>query len=525
MHRNSEEKVYDFARLWAVVRARWWVVVVTCLVVGGLAYGASLVLPPRYSATAQIAYSPEQAQQASQALSAAGTSGGVHNIMSDALSMSTLDFAGRVSAALGSNIDPADLLKAVKVTAQTDLEVIDAKVSGADPATVVATANAFADEFVKQRREMATQVVADAQALIQARIDSLTPAERDSAYGAALALRRDDLAVLQTTNIGDYAILQAATTPPYPYFPRPFLNLEIGLVVGLILGVALAVLLDYLDPRIKEARTLERIMDVPVIATVPSASRREKRKSGWTTGIGFGEGHEALLESMRTLRSNLGMLGFGDTKRSLLVTSPAAGEGKSALAVNLALIMALSGRRVVLIDADFRSPTVHRRLGLPNARGLADALSPDGSWAASIQSVDLGRFVSPGMTLVRQPARFLCLTSGPLPSNASEILGSGAMPRMLAEIAEIADYVVVDGPPLIGASDSLVIAQQVDGVVLSSKLGVVTDADAVQAKRLLAQAQAEVAGVVVYGPEVKAKGERSHDRSTTPDGEVWARAT
>jgi Mrp family chromosome partitioning ATPase len=96
---------------------------------------------------------------------------------------------------------------------------------------------------------------------------------------------------------------------------------------------------------------------------------------------------------------------------------------------------------------------------------------------------------------------------------------------MLAEMAEIADYVVVDGPPLLGASDSLVIAQQVDGVVLSSKLGLVTDADAVQAKRLLAQAQAEVAGIVVYGPEVKAKGEHSHDRRTTPDGEVWARAT
>lgn len=524
MQRTNDDKLYDFARLRTVIRERWWVIVLVCLVVGGLAYGASLVLAPRYSATAEVTYAPEQARLASQALSSAGASAGVHNLMSDALSISTLGFAQRVRDSLGVGTDPAVLLATVKITPKTDVDVISIKASGGDAAVAVRTANAFADQFVQERQDTATQALTEARKLVQARIDSLTPAEKDLAYGVALAQRRDDLEVLISMKIGDYAVLQPATTPPAPYFPRPVLSLEIALVVGLILGLALAVLLDYLDPRVKDQHTLERLLEMPVIGTIPAPTRRARRRSAGDPAIGFGEGHEPLLESMRMLRSNLGMLGLGDTKRTVLVTSPIAAEGKTTLAVNLALIMALSGHRVVLVDADLRNPAVHRRLGLPNARGLADALSQDGSWTADVQSVDLSRFVSRYMKLVREPARFLCITSGLLPSNASELLESEALPRMLREMEELSDYIVVDGPPLLAASDSLVLAQQVDAVVLSSKLGLVTDADVLQAKRLLGQAQVDVLGVVVSGAKIRMRPEYGPVRRTAPDGEIWAQA-
>jgi capsular exopolysaccharide synthesis family protein len=514
---NNEEKVYDLARLRRVIRERWWVVLLVCLAVGAAAFAASHVLSPRYDATAQITYSPEQAQLASEALYSSGTSGTAgtaHNIMSDALTMSTLSFAQRVAGTMGVGTDPATLLKTVKITPRQDVDVIDVKVTGGDEAAVVSTANAFANEFVKGREEASTQALAEAQKLLQARIDSLSPADKQSAYGVALSQRRDDLAVLISTGISDYAILQAATAPPAPYFPRPFLNLELGLLVGLILGLGLAVLLDYRDPHIKAQRSLEQIMEMPVIGMAPSLGRTSRKKPrGTGRTIGFGQGNEALLESMRTLRSNLGLLGFGEGKRSVLVTSQVAGEGKSTLAANLALIMALSGRRVVLIDADLRSPTIHSCLGLANVRGLSDTLAGKGSWAANAQCVDLSRFVDPGMELVREPAQFLCLTSGPTPSNASEMLESPAMARVIAELGELADYVILDGPPMLASPDAVTMAKFTGAVLLCSKLGETTAAEAQQTRTLLAQAQAASFGIVVTGAKLKAKREYSSEHS------------
>jgi succinoglycan biosynthesis transport protein ExoP len=534
---DKEDKVYDLSRLRRVIRERWWVVLLVCLAVGCVAFAASQVLSPRYDATAQVTYSPEQAQLASEALYSSGTSGATgtaHNIMSDALTMSTLGFAQRVATTLGVGTDPATLLKTVKITPRQDVDVIDVKVIGRDEAAVVATANAFANEFVKGREVASTQALAEAQKLLQARIDSLSPTEKESAYGVALSQRRDDLAVLISTGISDYAILQAATAPPAPYFPRPFLNLELGLLVGLIFGLGLAVFLDYVDPHIKEQRVLAQIMEMPVIGMVPSLGRTTRKKArGAGRTIGFGHGNEALLESMRTLRSNLGLLGFGQGRRSVLVTSQVAGEGKSTLATNLALIMALSGRRVVLIDADLRSPTIHSSLGLPNVRGLSDTLAGRGSWSANAQCVDLNRFVDPGMDLLQGPAQFLCLTSGPTPSNASEMLESPAMGRVIAELVELADCVILDGPPMLAASDAVTIAKHAGAVLLCSKLGETTAAEAQQTMTLLAQAQATALGIVVTGARVQAKPAYSSERCTAletsaapaaPDMEAIAQA-
>ena len=344
---KGDEKLYDLAGFRRVIRERWWVIVLVCLVVGGMAFAASLVLSPRYDATAQITYAPEQAQLAAQALSsvnASGSSATPHNIMSDALTMSTLSFAQQVAAAMGVQTDPAELLNTVKITPKADVDVIEVTATGKDEATVVATANAFANEFVKERKDASTQALAEAGKLLQTRIDSLYAADKQSAYGVALSQRRDDLAVLVSMGVGDYAVLQPATAPAAPYFPRPMLNLELGLLVGLILGIGLAVFLDYRDPHVKDPRSLARIMDMPVIGVLPSPGRRAKKNSfGSDPAIGFGQGNEALLESMRMLRSNLGTAGFGDGRRSHLITSSIEGEGKSTLAVNLALIMALSG--------------------------------------------------------------------------------------------------------------------------------------------------------------------------------------
>jgi Mrp family chromosome partitioning ATPase/capsular polysaccharide biosynthesis protein len=525
---DRDDKGHRFARFLATLRERWWVVLFTLIVVGGLAFAVSLLLEPRYSATAQLAYSARDAQSASQALSDAGTAGLPHNISSDALTLQTSAFADRVSLAMGGAVSPEDLRSSTKASSDPQVDVIYVKTTAPDPNLVADIANAFADEFVKARQEELQGLLQAALEFAEGRIDSLTPEEKKSEHGLELEQQRDTLAMLLSNEITDYKVLERAATPTSAYFPRPFLNLLWGLCAGLVLGLALALLLGSLDRRIKDRSTLERVMDLPVLGVMPMTSRKKGgRASGGSSAVGFRKGHEALLESMRMLRSNLKVLGFGDTRRSVLITSTAPGEGKSTLAVNLALSMALSGDRVILVDADLRNPTIDRYLDIPNVEGLADALMDKSvAWSERIQAVDLAPFVDPRIASARRTAddetavsKFLCLTSGTLPGNPTEVLESPAMTGLLAELQGISDYVILDGPPMLLASDSLVLAQSVDAVILASTLGKETAAEANQVRQLLARAEITALGLVICGARPQSREgyyyRPGHDRGTT----------
>ena len=523
---DRDEKGRRFARFLATLRERWWVVLFTMIVVGGLAFAVSLLLEPRYSATAQIAYSARDAQSASQALSVAGTPEVRHNISSDALTLQTSAFADRVSQAMGRAVSPGDLRSSIEIASDPQVDVIYAKAISSDQYQVADIANAFADEFVKTRQEELKGLLESAQDFVQGLIDSLTPEEETSEHGLELKQQRDTLAMLLSSDITDYKVLERAATPTSAYFPRPFLNLLYGLGAGLVLGLLLALLLSSLDRRIKDPSTLERVMDLPVLGTMPMTSRGKRgRPSSSNPAVGFRKGNEALLESLRMLRSNLKVLGFGDTKRSVLITSTVPGEGKSTLAVNLALSMALSGDRVILVDADLRNPTIDRYLDIPNVEGLGDVLmDKDVAWSEKIQAVDLGPFVDPRMSSAKRTmdnegavSKFLCLTSGTLPGNPTEVLESTAMIGLLGELQGISDYVILDGPPMLLASDSLVLAQSVDAVILASTLGRETAAEANQVRQLFARAEIAALGLVICGGKPQSRGgyyycRPSHDR-------------
>lgn len=511
---DRDGKPRGFGRALRVLRERWWVVLLSMVVVGAIAYGVSMLLEPRYGATAQLVYSAREAQLVSQALSASGGADSLHNVSRDATALQTSTFAGRVSQAIGGSIGVSELRSSVEVTADPQMDVISIEASAADPLQATDIADAFAAEFIKQRQEEIAELLTETQGLVDARIQSLSAEEAASSYGIAVRQQRDDLEMLLSKEISDYEVLEKATVPASPYFPRPFFNLLLGLAAGLVLGLILAAILDRRDKRIKDQATLEGIMNLPVIGALPPASAKAgKGSSGGNPAVGFRKGNEALLESMRMLRSNLKVLGFGETKRSVLITSVGQGEGKSTLAVNLALTMALSGDRVVLVDADFHNPTIHQYLRLPNTEGLSDVLlNRDVSWSTKIKAVELDQFVGPRTSIPPRPdageapiSKFLCMTSGPVLTNPAEVLESGAMTDMLAEFEGISDYVILDGPPMLAASDTLALAQCVDALVLASMLGRDTDVDAAQVRQLLERAEITALGIVMYGVKSRSR--------------------
>jgi Mrp family chromosome partitioning ATPase/capsular polysaccharide biosynthesis protein len=515
---DSGRQPRGFARSTGVIRERWWPVLLTIIIVGALSFGVSLLLPPKYSATAQLSYSQDEAQLASQALSSAGTTNASHNVANDALILQTSTFAERVGQAMGGSVDANELRTSITVSSNRDSDLIEVTASGSDRLLVADIANAFAREFVKARQENSQKSLLQAQELLKSRIDSMTDAEAGSAYGISLKERYDDLAVLMSLEIKDYEIIQEATAATSAYFPRPYFNLLLGLAAGLIIGLLVAFVLDRLDRRIKDQSTLEQIMNLPVIGTIPRTAQG-RNKSG-TTGlvVGFTDGNEALLESMRMLRSNLKVLGFGESKRSVLISSVGPGEGKSTLAINLALSMALAGDRVVLVDADFRNPVIHQYLGIPNSEGLGDMLlERNAAWSSKIKAVDLSRFVSPEIAASRQStgkeapiSKFLCLTTGITVGNPSEILESEAMMDVLAELQGISDYVIIDAPPMLEASDSLVLARSVDALVLASMLGRDTADEVVEVRQLLSRAEITPLGIVICGAKRHSRDGHRH---------------
>ncbi len=506
---GQRERVQGPKRLVRALRERWWVIVVTAIVLGAVAAAVSFfALEARYAASARVAYSQTDADVVSKALTDAGTADLPKTISADALVLQTSDFSQRVSEALGGSVDASFLRSSLQTSVATGVEVIEIRASATDAEMAATIANAFADEFIKARQAEMRRLLQSALDLVQGRIESLTAPGQTTVSDPALDRQRIALTTLIASPIADYRVLEKATVPASPYSPRPLVNLLWGLLAGLILGFALALVLTSTDRRIRDRDTLEDVTELPVLGAIPTAPARQGDRRA---SIGFRKGNELLLESVRVLGSNLKALGFGETNRSLLIAGTAPGEDKNALAVNLTLSMALAGDRVILVDADLRNPSIDRYLEIPNSEGLGDALvDSDLSWSERIQAVDLVPFIDPRLMSERTAdeaasgvTKFLCLTSGSLPDDPAALLDSSALRMLIADLRGYSDYVIVTGPPVAPGSDSLLLGRSVDAVVMTTALAKQTTSEARQVRQLLARAEIEPLGLVICGAKAQ----------------------
>ncbi len=190
-----------------------------------------------------------------------------------------------------------------------------------------------------------------------------------------------------------------------------------------------------------------------------------------------------LAESFRVLRSNIQFASFDKPLRTLMVTSSGPGGGKSTTVANLGVTLAQSGSRVVMVDGDMRRPTLHKFFRLSRGAGLS--------------SVILGRAQLAEVLQETEVEDLRILASGPVPPNPSEMLASQAFTKVLADLKAEADYILVDAPPVLVVADASLIAAKVDGVLLVCKLGVVAKPMALRAKEQLANAKANLLGLVL----------------------------
>ena len=493
-----------------VLRERWWVIVLAVVIGGGAAFAVSHFTTPLYEASSNLLYQKTQIDTAllGTELSGRTATDPSRIIYTFGLAlMKDTSIAEGVKAQLGSSRSAAKLQSMIRASndSNTNMVTVYAVSPHADEATVVA--NAFADQFILYRQKADENVVATAMNAVKRQMDGLSALDLKSEYGLMLEEKYETLRILESVQDGGFSVVSRAVIPSAPFTPRTNRNIIVGVVVGLLAGFILAFLLDYLDSRIKDEDTLEREAGVPVLASVPAAGGRWRGGKGERSDrpIGFGV-HQSLLEPFRTLRSSLHYFSLGKPSPVWLVTSGLPQEGKTVTAVNLALSIALSGKRVILVESDMRRPMVHEYLGLDRDPGLSDVLAGTKTATDVLQVVYADEFLPPsGRRQAGELApgllqsNFYVLTSGPLPPNPSELLASDQMGAVIRELAGTTDCLVIDSPPVLVVSDALSVAEHVDGVIIVARLHSTTRSELRAVRSRLERTGSRVIGTIAGG--------------------------
>jgi capsular exopolysaccharide synthesis family protein len=368
-------------------------------------------------------------------------------------------------------------------------------------------ANAYANAYVDYRKSRAVGDLDAASRSIQARLKSLQDqidgiesrlATADHVTQSALSARHtnllteqsllaqklDSLQVDATLKSGGVQLTKAATTPMSPASPKPLRNLALALLVGLVVGTGLAFLRERLDDTVRTKDELAGALpDVSVLGLVPVME-------GWETDPHparlreLSRGNSAPAEAFRDLRTSVQLLGVERPLRVVQVTSPSPGDGKTTVVAGLAAVLAAPGQRVLVVDCDLRRPQVHAFFGLPNDKGFCSIFTDGLSPLDVIQRVD-------GEDSLH------VLASGPIPSNPSEILSSHRTSEVLFELKHAFDIVLVDSPPVLPVTDTVLLAAWVEATIVVARSGATTAKHLTEAVERLRRATAPVVGTVL----------------------------
>jgi polysaccharide biosynthesis transport protein len=321
---------------------------------------------------------------------------------------------------------------------------------------------------------------------------------------------------MQANRESNVRVVDRALMPRGPYSPNLRNHLGMAVALGLFLGVGCVFLLEYLDRTVKSAEQAERLLGLPVLAVIPDVSDGGRYGYGYGSryAYGYGEGNgkrrrmgalpwrdkrsekeevsvdllpqnrprHAVSEAYRSLRTGL-LLSSAEQLRIIAVTSAQSGEGKTATAANLAVVLAQLGRRVLLVDADLRKPRLHKVFRVSNRAGLVHALTGGGELADVVQETPI-----PGLAVV---------PSGTIPPNPSELLASERMHELMEQALRAYDIVLVDTPPVLAVTDAALVGARVDGVVYCLQAGRVLREEAKASTERLQMAGVRVLGLVL----------------------------
>lgn len=419
---------------------RNWILIVACTLLGTVLAGIlSISLTPQYTARTKLFAAAQNSGSITELQQ--GNSFTQARILSYAETATTPLVLQPVVDSLDLGITATELAEHVDATADVNTVLLSITATDASPVRAAAIAQGVSDSLVQAIQELET-----------------TSREGESPV--------------------KLSIVTPASAPTEPSAPNVRLNAVLGTFLGLLIGMVVAILRSTLDTKVRGENDLQRITDAPVLGGISFDSDATKKPL-----LTQAPAQSPRTEAFRQIRTNLQFSNIGRETKTFLVTSSLPGEGKSTTAVNLGIALAQSGQSVVLIDGDLRRPRVSDYLGLERNAGLTTAL--------------LGRADVSDLLQPWGDDELYVLTSGQIPPNPSELLGSKRMKQLINSLESRFDAVVIDAPPLLPVTDAAVLAQQVGGVVMVVGSSKVRTPDLQKALAALEMVNADLLGVVI----------------------------
>ncbi len=466
-------------------RRKWWVIAATMIgLAASLAF--SLTAHKEYSATAQVLVQSAVDASAPGVAQAPVTQTDVQTELTLVTSAPIIDSVRR-------QLGNVPVVAASEV-GQTNVIAITA--TSGSPAQAARIANAYARAFVAYRQATASENLAAAETQLRTQISRLGHQLRSlhgkaklSAEAAALfsqqAVLKEQLAQMQVSgavNTGGVELVTPAQPPASPSSPQPVRDALLGLAAGLLAGLGAAFLRDSLDDRLSSKEAAEHAGGAPVLALVPMvASWRRRQKAVVVTAT---EPTSQAAEAYRSLRTSLQFSRQERQLRSLMVTSPAASEGKTSTLANLGVVFAQAGERVLMVSCDLRRPRLGQFFGFDEQIGLTSVLRGQRPLEQVIQPVS-------------GHDRLWVLPAGQVPPNPAELLNGPGAQEVFTALAERFDLVIIDSPPILPVTDAVVLSQHADATLMVVAAGQTRRADMRRAAEKLDQVGVAVLGTVL----------------------------
>ncbi|MDQ1074371.1 MULTISPECIES: polysaccharide biosynthesis tyrosine autokinase [Microbacterium] len=445
---------------------RNWILILALTVLGGAgAFGYSLLQTPTYEANTQL-YVSVRSDSSGVSELAQGTNFARQAVVSFVDVVDSAVVLDRVIDDLNLNRTAQQLASSIEASSPTNSVIISIRVSDTDAETAAAIANSVGSNFADVVVNRLEKPEGEAASLV--RVETIAP----------------------------------ALVPTSPSSPHVALNVALGVLLGLALGLGIAILRSVLDTRIHSLHDIEAATESPVLGGIALDPDAKKRPL-----IVHADPRNPRAESFRSLRTNLQFIDVDGTSRSFVVSSAGPGEGKSTTTANLAIALAETGARVVLVDGDLRLPRVADYMGIEGGVGLTDVLIGRAELVDVLQQWGTGKL--------------FVLPSGRTPPNPSELLGSQAMQRTLAALADAFDYVLVDAPPLLLVTDAAVISRFTSGVLMVAASGTTKKPQLTAAVEKLQAIGSRLFGVIVTmlpskGPDSYGYGAYSYSAPEEP---------
>ncbi len=302
------------------------------------------------------------------------------------------------------------------------------------------------------------------------------------------------------------SVIEIAIPPDLPIGPRRLMTVMAALFLSTLFGMGLALFLEYLDDTIRTTEEIENYLQLPALAAIPTIDSIPRRKlllvggteaeddSPMSPLLISADPRSSLAEAYRHLRTSILLSTAGHAPKSLLITSSLPSEGKTTTATNTAISLAQTGAKVLIIDADMRRPRLHSVFNIENGEGLSTLLSSE------LSDADIDHAIRQD-----EKTKLFLLTSGPIPPNPAELIGSEQMATLLRLLQTKFTHVIVDSPPIASFTDGVLIASMVDGVILVVHAGKSSRQVVRRSRQLLQEIGAKVFGVVLNNVNLNTK--------------------